>query len=278
MGDLDDLDLRAPDEPPRAADPFSEPSPPRAGLWLIGGLLVAGLGAAGYLLLRPRVEAVPSPAPRQDAALSPAAPASPADPRLLDESDEAVRGLLRGLSSHSQFAVWLSVEGLVRRFVAAVGSVAEGESPRASLDFLTPKAGFAVVATRGRVLIDRRSYARYDGIVAVVSSLDAGACARAYRELETLLDAAHAELGAPGGRFSATLDQAIRLLLDTPVPEGEVELRPVKKPHLVYEFVDPRLEGLAPAQKHLLRLGPENARRLKAKLRELADALRVVTP
>ncbi len=278
MSDLDDLDLRGPDEPPRATDPFSEPSPPRAAVWLTGALLVAGLGAAGYLLLRPRAEAVPSPASRLDAALSPATPASPADPRLLDESDEAVRGLLRGLSSHSQFAAWLSVDGLVRRFVAAVDSVAEGESPRASIEFLAPKAGFVVVASRGRILIDRRSYARYDGIVEVVSSLDARACARAYRGLETLLDAAHAELGAPGGRFAATLDQAIRLLLDTPVPEGEVEVRPVRKPQLVYELVDPRLEGLAPAQKHLLRLGPENARRLKAKLRELAEALRVVTP
>ena len=40
-----------------------------------------------------------------------------------------------------------------------------------------------------------------------------------------------------------------------------------------YHFADPALEALSPAQKQLLRLGPGNARRVQAKLRELAPAL-----
>ncbi len=40
-----------------------------------------------------------------------------------------------------------------------------------------------------------------------------------------------------------------------------------------YEFVDPALESLSPAQKHLLRMGPDNARLVREKLREIADLL-----
>jgi hypothetical protein len=40
-----------------------------------------------------------------------------------------------------------------------------------------------------------------------------------------------------------------------------------------YEFVDPALESLSAGQKILLRVGPANERRLKAKLSELRREL-----
>ena len=40
-----------------------------------------------------------------------------------------------------------------------------------------------------------------------------------------------------------------------------------------YLMVDPLLEELSPAQKHLLRMGPENLQLIQAKLREIALAL-----
>jgi hypothetical protein len=40
-----------------------------------------------------------------------------------------------------------------------------------------------------------------------------------------------------------------------------------------YEFADPELSALSSGQKALVRMGPENARRVKAKLRELRAAI-----
>jgi hypothetical protein len=42
---------------------------------------------------------------------------------------------------------------------------------------------------------------------------------------------------------------------------------------LTYMYVDPRLEKLSPAQRLLLRMGPENERRIQSKLRDFALAL-----
>ncbi|MBT6549201.1 MAG: DUF3014 domain-containing protein, partial [Gammaproteobacteria bacterium] len=45
------------------------------------------------------------------------------------------------------------------------------------------------------------------------------------------------------------------------------------KPSVMYLYADTRLEELANMNKQLIRLGPENSARLKAKLREFKQAL-----
>jgi hypothetical protein len=62
----------------------------------------------------------------------------------------------------------------------------------------------------------------------------------------------------------------VRHLLATPLPTGEPELsRGVES----YLLRDQRLESLSPAQKHLLRMGPDNAAVILDKLREIAELL-----
>ncbi|GMU06211.1 DUF3014 domain-containing protein [Corallococcus caeni] len=54
------------------------------------------------------------------------------------------------------------------------------------------------------------------------------------------------------------------------LPKAPVELTPKGA---LYVYADPSLEALGAAEKHLLRMGPENMRKLQAKLTELAAAL-----
>jgi hypothetical protein len=45
------------------------------------------------------------------------------------------------------------------------------------------------------------------------------------------------------------------------------------QPSVFYKYADPRLESLSSGQKILLRIGNDNAAKIKAKLRELREAL-----
>ena len=63
---------------------------------------------------------------------------------------------------------------------------------------------------------------------------------------------------------------AIDTLLDTPEVKMPVE---VYTDSVMYKYADERLESLSSPQKQLLRTGPDNMRRIKAKLRELREAL-----
>jgi hypothetical protein len=59
-------------------------------------------------------------------------------------------------------------------------------------------------------------------------------------------------------------------VLTAPEVEGPFQL---VKPSVMYLYADTRLEELADMNKQLIRLGPENSARLKAKLREFKAAL-----
>jgi hypothetical protein len=249
-----------------------------------GGLLAAvGVLVLVVYLLRggeePAAPAPPAappvaaaPAPSTDEASEPRDPSLPA----LGQSDVRVRELVGPLSPESELQKWLaSTEDLVRRFTSAIGNIAEGESPRAALAFMAPQGAFQVVERDGRTVIAPESFARYDTVTRVLTSLDTQASARTYKTLKPLINEAYKEIRRPGQRFDQTLANAIQKLLDTPVPEGDLEV--VDTPGVLYTYAAPELEQLSAAQKHLLRMGPTNARALQTKLRELQGALALPT-
>jgi hypothetical protein len=174
------------------------------------------------------------------------------------------------LTRHPALAGWLANEALIRRFVAVVDNVADGVSPRSQLGFLAPTDEFRVIHRGERVFLDPRSYARYDEVADVLASLDPRGCADAYRQLQRLLEEAYRELGRTDRTFDGALRAAIARLLATPILDGEVELEPRV---ISYRFADPALEARGVAEKHLLRMGPRNVRRIQEQLRLVAAAL-----
>lgn len=190
----------------------------------------------------------------------------------LDQSDDVVRTRGAELSSHIALRQWLKSEDLIRSFVAAVANFASGETPRSHIDFIEPEGNFEVVVRDGIVSIDPASYGRYNLVADVFSSLNAKQTVRLYWQLKPTLGEGYEELGYPDRDFQETLVMAIVQLLKVPVLDQNIE---VEKDVLSYKFVDPRLESLNPAQKHLLRMGPENVEIIQAKLRELAQELGV---
>ena len=190
----------------------------------------------------------------------------------LESSDEAVRTAVGQVASHGRLASWLAHDRLLRRAVAVADNIASGVSPRVHVPFLAPEGRFSVVERDGRLFIDPKSYARYDDLADTVASVDVGAAADLYRELEPLLEQAYRELGYPSADLRDLMVRTAREVLSTPVLEGDVEVR---EKVVTYLFVDPTLEGLDPAQRHLLRMGPENVMKIQSTLSELMLAIGV---
>jgi hypothetical protein len=191
-------------------------------------------------------------------------------PPPIEGTDPIVRAAVAELSSHPTLGSWLISDGLVRRFVAAVEAVAGGYSPRESVAFLRPDAPFLVRESEGRLVIARSSYHRYDLVTQVFTSIDNQGAATLYRQLKPAIDAAHREIAWFSDDFDSRLDEAIEHLLEVEIPADEIE---VEAGLVTYTFGDAAFEQLTDAQRQLLRLGPDNARRIQAKLRELQKAL-----
>ncbi len=233
---------------------------------LVAITLVLLAGAAW--LLWPSAE--PPPPPPPPAAAPPAEPAPAPAPEATPAPPRDPMALLRDASAHAAWRRWIGMDGLVRRWAIVTDNVAEGVTPRRQLGFLEPEGPFAVERRGGRTVISARSYARYDGLADVAASLDARALAAAYRGLHPLLEAAWRGLGHPDGSFDRVTARAIRRIVAAPVRDGDVE---VVDEGGVFLYADPGLERLPEVEKHLLRMGPRNARILQAKARELREAL-----
>jgi len=239
-------------------------------------VVVAILIAVGVYMQFVGGEPEPEPAPPPTtlpAAVEPPPPAPEPTPIVLpplDGSDAMLLSMVEGLSAHPRLADVADIEGIARAFVMVVVSIANGESPRATLEYIEPEDEFAIAEREGRVVIDPASFERYTWVTGVFSSLDATGAAEVYTQLEPLFDQAYRELGYPDGRFRDALDTAMNRLASTPVPEGYVEVR---RGNVLWEFRDTALESLSPAQKHLLRMGPANARLVQSKIREIQAAL-----
>ena len=271
------------DEP---LDPSIHPAEPGAlgpsrgtGPWPLVAMIVVLAAAAGtwwwWQGRSPRGAETKAPAaPAADTALAPAArPLGgnpfPADVPSLDLSDAFVRTWVPKLSSHPRVAAWLTTDGLVRNFVTVVANIAEGPSPAGRVPVLKPRGSFQVVERNGRLYVDPRSYERYNELAAGFASLDSAAAAQLYATLKPRIEEASGELGGRGS-FDATLERAITSLLKTPIRDQPLAVEPAG---IGYRYVDADLDSLSGAQKHLLRMGPANARLVQRQLRDVAIAL-----
>jgi hypothetical protein len=132
----------------------------------------------------------------------------------------------------------------------------------------------------GTQTIAATNAARYNGIVLLAGSVDPAKAAAVYAKLYPLFQQAYEELGYPGRYFNDRLIAVIDHLLQAPEPSGPVQVRlvevkgevPSTRPWVRYEYVDPKLESLSSGQKIMVRLGPENERKVKASPARTAPA------
>lgn len=276
MADIDDLRLEPAPEP--VPPPAPAPKPP---LWVpiaAAGLILA-LVALWYFSSRPEplpVKSTPAAVAETSVDTTPppargaAEPGEAIDVPPLDESDALVRILIGRLSSHPQVAAWLTTDQLIRNITVVVTNIANGQTPAKQLQVVRPAGTFAVRQSGAEIWIDPASYRRYDNLAGAVESLDARGVARFYATVKPRINEAFRDLGTPDDDFDRTLERAIVMLLRTPTVEGDVRLRGES---VSYKFADPALEGLSKAQRQFLRMGPQNMRSVKAKLREVARYL-----
>ena len=276
--EADELNLRPEGEelPPPTAVPVRSNTGPVALAAVV--VLALGLGTIYYVSRQPSPRS-PTPAVQQQPAAAPTAPqptplgGAPEAVSLppLDESDAVVRMFARMLSENPTFVAWLASDDLIRTFTLTVVKVAEGQSPATNLKMMRPRASFSVRRRGQDTYLDDRSYQRYTPLADAVASIDPAGAARLYATLKPRIEDAYRELGYTNTPFDPTLERAIVSLLATTVPDKPILLQPGKATE--YLYADPGLERLTKAQKHVLRLGPRNARTVQASLRNIASAL-----
>lgn len=254
-------------------------------LWSIPVVVLATAGL--YVWLKgqiPEPEVVELPAPPEEPAIRhpieevrpPDAPAAaPTEPLpALSQSDGAMRKALTGLLG-KKAVTFFYPENMIHRFVATVDNL-----PRQELSLrlmpVKPVAKRPVTTGKGEKLsLSPRNAARYLPYVRLLETAPVGALVAVYARFYPLFQEQYEKLGYPGKYFNDRLVEVIDHLLAAPEVQGPVRL---VQPKVLYHFADPTLEQLSSGQKILVRMGENNAAKVKTKLREIRNALVLNAP
>ena len=186
----------------------------------------------------------------------------------LDESDDVVVAKIDEYLSDSVMSLMVT-DDVIRRGVVFIDNIAKGKIAKKHTPVVKPEEEFSV--NEGDILtIDPNSYERYTPYVKVFTSMSAAQAVRMYEEYKPLINNAYSEIGYGDDEFNQTLEDAIDLLLDTPEPEGDL---PLLRDSVTYQYAFSEWEQLPAAQKQLLRMGPENMKKVKTVLRSVKAEL-----
>jgi len=253
-------------------------------VWLVI-LAVAGVGALIYWknvreappLPPPPVAAAPEPAPEQPAkppAIQHPIPEAPPPAKPLPslaDSDPAAQEALARLFGAESLAKAFNTDSAVRRFVATVDNLPRKTAAARLMPVKPVPGGFGVSSSGSDTTIGAQNALRYRPYIVAMEGVEAKRLVATYVQLYPLFQSAYQELGYPNGYFNDRLIQAIDDMLAAP----DVAAPKLAQPKVLYEFADPALENLSAGQKILVRMGPENAKRVKDKLRAIRRELTV---
>lgn len=210
----------------------------------------------------------PEPAPVPPPAMEAPEPSEPLPP--LDDSDAEIRQEAEAVAGGPAINPYISAPGIARKLVVTVDNLPRDKVAMRLRAVPELPGRFAASGSEDDLVLDESNFVRYQPFVDLVASLDAVQVADAYRHFYPLLQEAYEDLGYPGQPFHYRVIECIDDLLDAPEVGAGVRL---VRPKILYEFADPALEARSAGQKALIRMGPDNARIVKAKLREIRAAL-----
>ncbi len=268
----------------------------RATAWIVVALVVAaGVLGLDHVLREPEPVPVRGPVPAAVGEVEPMLPPAFGEPGTvppirfpiegvapdvglpdlpvlptLEESDRTLHEALGGLFEKGGNSGILLLEDLIRRVVVTVDNLPRERVSR-RLAPIKPASGQLLTTGRGdQLAVSPHNAARYTPYVVLAEGVDLRYLVALYVRFYPLFQQAFEDLGYPEGYFNDRVVAVIDHLLATPRVEGPVRLI---QPKVLYEFADPELERRSAGQKFLIRMGPENAERIKARLRELRQLL-----
>jgi hypothetical protein len=195
----------------------------------------------------------------------------------LGESDSSVLAALMQLRGEGLIELLVPQE-LIRKFVLAVNNLSEGKVIHEYRPVVSPPPPFIAdsftVVIEGEAVEQERvstnNFKRYETYVTTLALIDSDAAIAVYRRFYPLLEEAFRELGLKKPNFHSVMIAAIDNILAAPDVQGDLLL---VRPKVFHQYADPALEQLPQTHKLMLRMGPENARSVKASLRQLRARL-----
>jgi hypothetical protein len=185
-------------------------------------------------------------------------------------SDTTMQNVLADLFGPASLGKVFYEDAIIHRFVTTVDNLPRKTASSRNLP-VKPIAGpLATSSKDDNMSISAENASRYTPYVRMAESIDAKSLVSAYVHFYPLIQQDYRDLGYPKGYFNDRLIEAIDDLLAAPELKGPLQ---VVQPKVLYQYADPELEARSAGQKIMMRMGNENAAKVKAKLQEIRREL-----
>ena len=188
----------------------------------------------------------------------------------LQESDPALREGLWSLFDQQAVVTFFRVDAIARRVVATVDSLPRKTLAEQTRPMVRTPGPFRTNGKDETLVLDPENYRRYGPAVKLAESVDTKKLVALYVRYYPIFQEAYRELGLPSVYFNDRLIEVIDHLLVAPAVNDPIKL---EQPKVLYQFEDAALEARSAGHKILIRMGPANAAKINAKLRELRREL-----
>jgi hypothetical protein len=212
-------------------------------------------------ILHPIEEAAPKAEPVAD-------PEKPLP--TLRESDERIENIFSSLFAGWQIDKFFVLDNFIQRFVVMVDNLPRRNLPATHLPTWPVPGKFQVAEKDRNLVIDPANDRRYAPYIQLAEGVEPARVVAVYVRFYPLFQEAYRELGYPSGYFNDRMVEVIDHLLSAPEVDHPILLA---QPKVAYQYADPELETLSAGRKILIRMGPENAARVKSILRRYRQEL-----
>lgn len=187
----------------------------------------------------------------------------------LDKSDAEVDAYL-AQSPAAALGQWLVPEHKIRKLVRAINALEEGKLVSQHRPTVAPKSAFKAQPEGEQWRLSETNFARYEPYIQALEQAGPDQLVALYRHYSPLLEQAYQELGVDKGSFEKVTRGALKQIINAPEIDDNVALASTS---VVFHYKDKELEQLPDLHKLLIRMGPENRRRVQALSQQLLRQL-----
>ncbi len=193
----------------------------------------------------------------------------PKEPVLaeLDTSDEGFKAAVTEVSN--DLGDWFDIKDVIRKYIVLIHDVSQNKILFKHKRFLKmPKKNMVKKDGQG-LYLTKEGYQRYDGFANALVAIDVKKGINLYLTFKPLFNKVYKTFSYPESyKLEDIFLKAASNIINAPIEEGRVGL---VKHTLFYKFSKRKLEKLNDVEKQMLRMGPENTKKIQAKLRQLVE-------
>lgn len=190
----------------------------------------------------------------------------------LDNSDdsfnEAIKKVSKGMGN------WFEVKDTITKYVVLIHDMSQNQIVGKNRRFLKISTKNMVRKDVQGLYLADEGYKRYDDFANAVASIDEVKGLDLYLAYKPLFNKVYKTFSYPESyKVEDIFLKAAANVINAPVMEERVG---IVKHSIFYKFSNPKLEALSDVEKQMLRMGPENTKKIQAKLRQLVEVISIL--